>query len=174
MNYRRYSIVLLCAVLLAGCHHTSPTALQPVGATSQATRDAMEAMNRMLTEQDEETIRTYTNRHNLSMQRYDEGYYGMIVQAGTGPFAVDGTTLSLRATIRLLDGEVCYSDKEITFKPGKTSEIPGLHRVAASLQKGTKARYVFPPFLAYGIDGDGNKIPPRSILEYEIEVLDVY
>jgi len=174
MNYLRYSIVLWNGLLLAGCagcRQSSPAVLQPVGSASQVRKETMVEVNRMMAENDDEKIRTYIRDNSLPMQHFDDGYYGMIAQAGEGPFAKDGTTITLRVNIRLLNGEVCYAAKDIVFKPGQTTEIPGLHRVAAMLQKGTKARYIFPPLLAYGIYGDGKNIPPRSILEYEIEVL---
>jgi FKBP-type peptidyl-prolyl cis-trans isomerase len=30
-----------------------------------------------------------------------------------------------------------------------------------------------PPYLAHGILGDENKIPPRSIIVYDVEVLEI-
>jgi len=129
--------------------------------------------NRKMVEQDDRLIEAYISKNRLQMTRFDDGYYGMITKQGEGIAATDSTTLTVRATIRLLTGEVCYKDSVITFQPGNTVEISGLHRVAGSLRKGAKASYIFPPLLAFGIYGDGNRIPQRSILVYDIEVLNV-
>jgi FKBP-type peptidyl-prolyl cis-trans isomerase len=37
------------------------------------------------------------------------------------------------------------------------------------LKPGGDAVFILPPFLAYGIVGDGKAIPPRSILVYELK-----
>jgi FKBP-type peptidyl-prolyl cis-trans isomerase len=134
---------------------------------------SMIEVNRRMVERDHEQIEQYIRDNHLPMERFSDGYYGMIMKKGDGRLATDSTTLTLRATIRLLSGEVCYQDRIITFIPGNTAEISGLHRVAATLQKGTQASYIFPPLLAYGIYGDGHRIPQRSILVYDIEVLNV-
>jgi FKBP-type peptidyl-prolyl cis-trans isomerase len=158
---------------MVACHHsTSRNGLKPAG-ISRTEKNAMRDLNRQMVEKDIEQIEAYIKGKQLPMQRYADGYYGMITKQGAGRMALDGSTLTLRMTIRLLNGAVCYKDSILTFIPGKTTAIPGLHHVAKSLQKGTLARYIFPPSMAYGFYGDGRQIPQRSILEYDIEVLEV-
>ena len=41
------------------------------------------------------------------------------------------------------------------------------------LNQGGKGRFILSPHLAHGLPGDGNKIPPRAILIYSIEVLSI-
>ncbi len=172
MNYLLYSLSVLLFLGANACRNNAQQAKPPVGVSNED-RQTMVEVNRLMVEKDDELIREYIAREALPMTRYGEGYYGMIAQEGSGPTAVDGTTLTLRATVRLLTGEICYQDRLITFVPGQTTAISGLHTVAKTLQKGTHARYIFPPLMAYGIYGDGDKIPQRSILDYDIEVLDV-
>jgi FKBP-type peptidyl-prolyl cis-trans isomerase len=173
MNWPLCKICFLLSCSLGACHHSAPrNGLKPV-AISHADKNAMIDLNRRLIEQEFEQIETYIKEKQLPMQRYADGYYGMITKQGAGQPALDGSTLTLRMTIRLLNGAVCYKDSVLTFVPGKTTAIQGLHHVAKSLQKGTLARYIFPPSMAYGLYGDGRKIPQQSILEYDIEVLAV-
>ncbi|MDR2362615.1 MAG: FKBP-type peptidyl-prolyl cis-trans isomerase [Prevotellaceae bacterium] len=175
MNWQLFNIIFpLCALcgLLSCCDTSRPAIVAPTPMTSE-NKNTMIEYNREMVERDDRQIATYIRRHRLPMQRFDDGYYGMITKKGEGIVATDNTVLTLRVTIRLLTGEVCYKDRIITFRPGNTAEISGLHRVAAWLQKGTQASYIFPPLLAYGIYGDGDKIPQRSILVYDIEVLNV-
>jgi FKBP-type peptidyl-prolyl cis-trans isomerase len=174
MRWWLYSILLLLITAgLPACRNSaSRSATLPVQPVALS-KDSLIALNRLMVEQDSKRIENYITENKLPMQHYDAGYYGMIIKQGEGPTASDGTILSLRATVRLLNGQVCYRDTIITFRPGRTVAISGLHQVAKILQKGTQARYIFPPSLAYGIYGDGHKIPQRSILEYELEVLSV-
>jgi len=41
------------------------------------------------------------------------------------------------------------------------------------MQEKERAVLIFPPHLAHGIIGDGENIPPRSILVYDIKILEV-
>jgi len=38
---------------------------------------------------------------------------------------------------------------------------------------GDKATFIMPPHLAYGLPGDGNKIPARSVIAYEVILVKV-
>ena len=102
---------------------------------------------------------------------YSDGYYGLIMEEGKGPLAIDGSDVEMLCTIKLLDGTVCYENQTRNFAVGKTVEIAGLHRCALRLREGAKARFIFPPHLAYGLVGDRNKIGARSTLLFEIEVI---
>jgi FKBP-type peptidyl-prolyl cis-trans isomerase len=37
------------------------------------------------------------------------------------------------------------------------------------LKYGGEAKFILPPFLAFGIVGDGKAIPPRSVLVYDVK-----
>jgi len=39
------------------------------------------------------------------------------------------------------------------------------------LKQGAEATFILPPFMAFGLIGDGKKIPSRSILVYNVTIL---
>ena len=127
-------------------------------------------VNRQLTDKDKDIIEAFIKRKQWKMEYSPDGYYVMIMEEGHGPQAKDGSVIEMRCTIKLLDGTVCYEHKNISFVVGKSVEIAGLHRAATRLRQGSKARFIFPPHLAYGLVGDRNKIGTRSTLLYEAEV----
>ncbi len=49
----------------------------------------------------------------------------------------------------------------------------GIEEGILLLHKGDKARFILPPFRAHGLLGDRQKIPPRSIIVYELELKDL-
>jgi FKBP-type peptidyl-prolyl cis-trans isomerase len=57
---------------------------------------------------------------------------------------------------------------------GKGGVESGLEEGILLLHEGDKARFVLAPHLAHGLIGDENRIPPRSIIIYYIELLAVY
>jgi FKBP-type peptidyl-prolyl cis-trans isomerase len=54
---------------------------------------------------------------------------------------------------------------------GKTGEIAGLQQGLLNRRGGDKLRFIFPPHMAYGLLGDRDKIPPRALLIFNVEIL---
>ncbi len=44
----------------------------------------------------------------------------------------------------------------------------GLNEGIRMLRPGSEAVFIIPPFLAYGLLGDSKKIPPRSVIVYNL------
>jgi len=63
-------------------------------------------------------------------------------------------------------------DEPITFTAGVGQVIPGWDEGLLLLKKGSKARLIIPDSLAYG-DRDLGKIPPKSTLIFDVEIVDV-
>jgi FKBP-type peptidyl-prolyl cis-trans isomerase FkpA len=95
---------------------------------------------------------------------------------GNGQPVVEGSIVSLKYTIMLLDGTLCYNSDSLglkTFKVGQGGVESGLEEGILLLKKGDKARFIMPPYMAWGVPGDGDKIPPLSIIAYIVELVDV-
>jgi FKBP-type peptidyl-prolyl cis-trans isomerase len=74
----------------------------------------------------------------------------------------------------LLDGTDCYSSKELGPKAvvlGRSEMEAGLNQGLRMLKPGGEAIFILPPFLAYGLPGDGKKIPSRAVIVYHITIL---
>jgi FKBP-type peptidyl-prolyl cis-trans isomerase len=74
----------------------------------------------------------------------------------------------------LLDGTLCYSSADLGPKEivlGKTELEPGMNEGLRLLKPGAEALFILPPFLAFGLVGDGKKIPPRTIIVYSVSIL---
>ena len=60
------------------------------------------------------------------------------------------------------------------FRIGQGGVESGLEEgVLLLLHEGDKATFIMPPHLAHGLPGDGNRIPARSIIVYEVELVKV-
>lgn len=134
-------------------------------------------INKYLVKKDADAIKGYIRRHGWNMQESQTGLWYEIIKKGNGPQALAGKSVTLSYNVWLLDGTHCYSsdtDGNKTFVIGKGGVETGLEQGILLLQEGDKARFIMPPHLAYGLIGDENKIPARSTIIYEIQVLKIF
>ncbi|MDR3183945.1 MAG: FKBP-type peptidyl-prolyl cis-trans isomerase [Prevotellaceae bacterium] len=164
-------IWLLLPVWLACANSEPRKAVAPAQPAPEAL--AMEAVNKQLAEKDRDIMEAFIRRKGWAMQLYPDGYYAMILKEGRGPAVKDGSQVECRCTVRLLNGTLCYDRQHRQFTVGRTNEIMGLHKALLHLRKGTEARFIFPPHLAYGLPGDRDRIPARAIVLFEVELLQV-
>lgn len=131
-------------------------------------------INRELAIKERERIESYIHRKNLSMQMSDLGIWYSILEEGKGARLTNGSSVSLEYTCSLLDGTLCYSsDKDgiLNVVIGRSEIATGLDEALRMMKLGTDAMIILPSNLAYGLVGDGDRIPSRAALFYKIKVL---
>jgi FKBP-type peptidyl-prolyl cis-trans isomerase len=138
-------------------------------------KNDMVEINNYLVQKDRERIQSYFERKGLSMTETSTGLWYNIIKEGTGTILKDNDIIRYEYDCDLLDGTKCYSSQELGIAEvqiGK-SELPaGLYEGLKLLKRGGEAIFIIPPFLAYGLIGDGKKIPPRATVVYAISVLE--
>jgi FKBP-type peptidyl-prolyl cis-trans isomerase len=99
-----------------------------------------------------------------------------IIKEGEGDLITKGKKVTVNYSGFLLDGKKFDSsverDEPFTFAAGVGQVIKGWDEGILLLKKGSKARFIIPPDLAYG-SRDLGKIPANSTLIFDVEVLDV-
>jgi FKBP-type peptidyl-prolyl cis-trans isomerase FkpA len=140
----------------------------------QENASKMIEINRILIKKDKQRIIGYLERNNLHMTETGTGLWYMIEKQGSGEFASKGKMATIGYSVSLLDGTLCYDSKKEgakTFRIGMGGIESGLEEGVLLLKTGALAKFILPPHLAYGLPGDGKKIPGRAILVYEVELL---
>ncbi len=133
----------------------------------------MTDLNRYLVQKDRERIENYIARKNLKMTESPTGLWYLIKSEGDGSYFTDNDKVIMEYECSLLDGTSCYSSTELGPKEiilGKNEMGAGLNQGLKMLKPGGEAIFIIPPFLAYGFVGDGNKIPSRAVIVYNITV----
>jgi FKBP-type peptidyl-prolyl cis-trans isomerase FkpA len=135
-------------------------------------------INKVLVEEDRGLIESYIKRHQLdSMKVSGTGLYYLIWGNPKGDLIKTGNVVEYQYKISLLDGTVCYQSENNLpkqFKVGQGGVEYGLEQAVLLMRPGQKGKFILPPHLAYGLIGDGKKIPARSIIIYDVEMLNVY
>jgi FKBP-type peptidyl-prolyl cis-trans isomerase FkpA len=132
--------------------------------------------NKKLVKNENEQITDFIARYGWNMTETGSGLRYMVYEHGSGNLAVKGDTVSLKYSVSFLNGDICYSSEEIgnkVFIVGQGGVETGLEEGILFLKKGDRAKFILPSHLAFGLVGDGSKIPAKATLVYDIELLDL-
>jgi peptidylprolyl isomerase len=112
----------------------------------------------------------------LSVKATSSGLKYAVVKEGEGNFADSGSVVTVHYTGYLENGTKFDSsverDEPFSFMLGMGQVIPGWEEGLKLMKKGTKARLILPPNLAYG-EVELEKIPANSTLIFDVEMLDI-
>lgn len=171
-------ITYLAVILILACSYqcNDNTEKSHTGDQQVSSSQALEKANKYLIRTENEDIENYIRRHQLEMKETGTGLRYNIIKKGNGPKAETGKIATLDYQLRLLTGDVIYSsdkDGQKIFKIGQGNVESGLEEAMQFMHEGDQVKLIIPAHLAYGLLGDNNKIPPRSTLIYDLEVIDI-
>ena len=175
MNFVRKNLFVLLLFTLIGCGNSNNRKEEQVRSSQMSLERRIE-INKKIVAHEQKVIHEYAEENNLDMNTTKTGLWYKIIEQGTGEYIKAGKVVSLKYEISLLDGTVCYSSEDDGLKfflVGQGGVESGLEEGVLLLKKGGKARFIMPPHLAHGLIGDGDQIPGRAILQYEVEIVDV-
>lgn len=98
------------------------------------------------------------------------------IVVGDGPRAVWGANITLKYVGKLEDGKV-FEESKMDYKLGDKTILKGFNigvgggEGISAMKVGGKRKITLPPELAYGSEGDGQKVPPNATITFEIELL---
>lgn len=171
-KYNNILVALVLTALVSCKHNDSVTQVR----NRQEEKESLVKVNKLLVEKDIDLIESYVKRRGWEMKITESGLWYMIYEEGSGPKAAEGKIITMDYRISLLDGSICYDSKKNgprQFLIGRGGVESGLEEGVLLLRKGDKARLIMPPHLAHGLLGDEENIPARSIIVYDLEVLNI-
>jgi FKBP-type peptidyl-prolyl cis-trans isomerase len=177
MNSMLKSIIhLLCAGILffsISCQNADP---EPQAIDPSQLQESLIRVNKTLAHEENLAIDRYIERRGLKMERSGTGLRYMVINPGNGIKAQVGMRVTVNYRIELLDGTFCYSSDSLgtnTFTVDQDQIESGIHEGIKLLSKGGKAKFILPSHLAHGLLGDQDRIPAKSSVVYDIEVVEL-
>ena len=164
-----YFIWLILLLSLISCNNSQDKNLSKHKPGNNELAD----LNRYFIQKDRERIQNYIERKKLTMKESPSGLWYYIKKEGKGRFFTDKDKISIIFTCSLLDGTECYNSDNTGPKEhilGSSEIEAGLNEGLRLLKPGGEAMFILPPFLAYGLPGDGKSIPSRSVIVYHIKI----
>ncbi len=170
----KYFILLwiVLAFLTASCKETGEKEAHPNISEGEVTRRMME-INRYLVKRNYELIENFVRRAGWNMTKTETGLWYMILESGTGKHPGPGDVVKTAIKIHLLDGTPVDGADRKEFIIGAEDVENGIAEGILLMKEGGRAIFILPPHLANGNFGNNRKIPPGSILVYEIELLNI-
>ena len=129
---------------------------------------------------EDKQLKDYFAKNNIKATGTESGMYYVITKQGTGDNAKAGQKVSMSYLGKLLNGKVFDKNvdsnfvctRPFTFNLGQHQVIQGWDEGVQLLNKGTRATFYLPSYLAYGPRGTGG-IPPNSILIFDVELTNI-
>jgi len=111
------------------------------------------------------------------VQTTPSGLKSECLRTGSGKMAAHGDRVTVHYVGTLPDGSVFDSsrqrDKPLQFRLGEGRVIAGWDEGVVGMAVGSIRRLTVPPELGYGDEGVPGKIPPDTVLVFEVELLAV-
>ena len=174
-NLAGYALILFL-VFSCGRSYNTQQSSQDLTEIERQKKEILLRVNQQLVEEDAEEIRTYAERNGWQLKTTESGLSYMIYRNGQGEKATVGKTVTLEYTVSLLDSTICYTSEQLgqkVFRLGHGEQETGLEEGVLLMRVGDKARLFLPPHLAHGFTGDGDCIPRRSIILYDVELVQI-
>ena len=137
-------------------------------------KEPLVKVNQILVDKDSAEIASYCERHKYDLQVSKTGLWYKINHIGKGDSAKTGKVANINYKVWLLSGKLCYSSDSTgpkSFLIGQGGVETGLEIGILKMREGDKAKFILPPNLAHGLLGDEKKIPARSIIVYDVELI---
>ena len=171
--------LLIFTLMLFSCENENELKVTPeVDAEDKWSNQHSMDFNQEIHIREELDIQIYLEHHkDLRMSQTNSGLRYQIAnrEAATGPKAGDGDLVTVDIEISLLDGRICYETDSLPdrFVLGKSDKETGLQEGLELMRLHDKARLILPSYLAHGLLGDSQTIPPQSVVIIDVELLNI-
>jgi FKBP-type peptidyl-prolyl cis-trans isomerase len=172
----KFKSVFYLTVLLLIVFSCKENTKEPPSENSKDLEEKMLKANQIMIETEKQEIADFIERNQWQMQETGSGLHYMIYKNGNGPKAETNDIAVFHFSLYLLTGDLLYTSEDSNpseFKIGHGGVESGLEEGMKLLRVGDKARFILPSHLAFGLPGDGLKIPQRASIVYDIELIEL-
>ena len=116
------------------------------------------------------------NKNKTGVNCLESGLQYTIIEDGNGSMPDESATVVVHQRCWLVNGAVI----EDTYRENKPSEvkiselIDGYKEGVLLMKKGARFKFFIPPDLGWGKKGTGSKIPPNSVLIFDVRLIDFW
>jgi FKBP-type peptidyl-prolyl cis-trans isomerase FkpA len=159
--------------LLVSCNN-SPDRNQDRNTDPDSMKESLLYANKQAVKEENEQIERFIRRYKWQMKETGSGLRYDIYFKGDGMKAEAGKVAVMKYNVRLIDGTEIYSSEQSGLKQfviGRGGVEGGLEEGILLLSVGDRAKFILPSHLGFGLLGDQDKVPPKSTLIYDLELV---
>ncbi len=171
LPYKLYIVILFFALFSCGSDKSKDNKKE---IDPRQFKQALERVNKYELQKESDEINQYIARHKWKMQMTGTGLRYIVIKEGNDVKPESGNFVKVNYKISLLDGTVCYTSAEDgakEFKVEGDNIESGLHEAVLLMHVNEKAKFILPSYMANGLQGDNNRIPPLSAIVVDLELL---
>ncbi len=171
MRINRIPVIFVVVLTIALMACTKPTPQIPANKGNVIDENVATLLdiNKTLTIKEDSILQKYV-KNKPDFKKNELGFWYKINYLNSNPLLNKNDAFSCRIELYLLNGkEVLTEEKELVL--GKKQLVRGLEEGLKLMRRGESATFIIPWYLAYGMKGDENLIPPYTSLIYQIEIL---
>ncbi len=172
VQLQRLLLLIMVSVALFSCNGTKQS--EDNSTNKNELKESLFEANKRAIKTEEQQIHDFVLRHKWKVEQTGTGLLYNIYEKGKGEQAAKGKIAVIDYAVRFLNGIEIYSSDELgpkEFIIGRAGVESGLEEGILLLREGDRAKFIIPSHLAHGLVGDGNKIPPKSTLIYDVRLL---
>lgn len=161
-------LLTLLALLCTACGDNVP--IIEVDNSGEQLKENMINANRVVIQSEKTQIESYVQRHGWSMQPLSCGACCSIANPGSGKAVLNDDTVAVTYRLEALDGTPFYTNQTDTLVVGRRQVTQALDDLLPLMRCGeTEAVLIAPSNCAYGVAGDGDRVPSRAVIVYMIK-----
>lgn len=169
-SHNRAITPLIIALLfsLVGCHHTPVVEVEDKSDNGLSER--LITANKYIASSEQTQIDGYVSRRGWNCATLPCGARLLVQKTGTGALIKNDDHVVVRYTLSTLNDKTLYADRTDTLVVGRHNATVALDEALLRLRHGGEAQIISPSEAGYGVAGDGDRIPSRTVLVYQLKV----
>ncbi|MBQ6683525.1 MAG: FKBP-type peptidyl-prolyl cis-trans isomerase [Bacteroidales bacterium] len=167
-RYFHIAIISFACCLAAACGDNTPV-VELTQDNSTLVKENMINANRVVIQSEATQIESYVNRRGWEMKPLPCGALYWQTVSGQGPAINPEDTVVVTYRLEALDGTPFYTNQRDTLVVGRRHVTVALDDILQQLHYGSQAWMIAPSNAAYGVVGDGDRVPSRTVIVYNIK-----
>lgn len=165
-------IILIISILALAATCNDSDTRPPM--TQEEIDERLIEVNRQMMASEGTRIDEFVKDKDWPMSVSGTGLRYWIYEDMEGDLVNKGSIVEISYALTLLDGTLVHRTEEEetrSFKVEGSNVETGLHEALQLMSEGDKAKFILPSHLAHGLVGDQKKIPPKSSIIYDVNLI---
>jgi len=141
------------------------------------TKQESSNMNKTWIKEEHEEINQFVKLNGWEVIKTGTGLKYTIYENGNGDLAKPGMIALVDFEVSLLDGTIISTSDSVNhyeFRIAMDYLESGLHEGITYMKEGDRAKIIIPSYLAHGLIGDMDKIPPLATIIYDLKLIQLW